>query len=129
MVCSSKLVLYHQSHRKETTVVMSRQSTRSLARAILLTPRSLRLDMKFKPNLGFPNLFYFIDGETRKEKVKIQLDILESRVMGFLPGYFEEQSGCLTPFPLCLGKFTWFSREELTCVIFLISGVSDQNNV
>lgn len=40
--------------------------------------------MKFRLNLGFPHLSYFINGEKRKEEVEIQLDTPEGRIMDFL---------------------------------------------
>lgn len=48
----------------------------SLANTVLLTPR---LDVKFKLNLDFPHLSYFMDGKNKKEEVKIQVDIPVSR--------------------------------------------------
>lgn len=65
-----KASAHHQSQGKETTMLRSHQSACRLAHAVLLTQRNLRLDVKFKPNLFFPNLSYFIDEETRKEEVR-----------------------------------------------------------
>lgn len=72
--------------------------------------------------------------------VKIQLDILKSRVKGFLvhectiltlttEAWLLRRAVWMTdPVSLVPGEIHTVFSEELTCVIFLTSGVLDQNN-
>lgn len=42
---------------------------------------TLRPDVRFQLNLDLPNLSSFVDGERRKEEVRIRVDVLESGVV------------------------------------------------